>query len=103
MMERMIGKIPRRNALKLLGATGGGLALASWTNWGRVLAQAPSGAKKLESFTGPGTNPHWNSIVPYLTEPQNAPLILLTDPPVQLATPRNSFRTGVTPNEAFHV
>src|SRR5260370_38878413 len=103
MMERMIGKIPRRNALKLLGATGGGLALASWTNWGRVLAQAPSGAKQLESFTGPGANPHWNSVGPYVTEPQKAPLILLTDRPVQLETPRNYFRTVFTPNEAFYV
>ncbi len=103
MMERMIGKIPRRNALKLLGATGGGLALASWTNWGRVLAQAPNGAKQLESFTGPGANPHWNSVGPYVTEPQKAPLILLTDRPVQLETPRNYFRTVFTLNEAFYV
>src|SRR5713226_9816637 len=103
MMERMIGKIPRRNALKLLGATGGGLALASWTNWVRVLAQAPNCPKQLESFTGPGANPHWNSVGPYVTEPQKAPLILLTDRPVQLETPRHYFRTAFTPNEAFYV
>src|SRR6267154_654173 len=102
-MERMKRNLSRRNALKLLGATGGGLALASWTNWGRVLAQVPNCAKQLESFTGPGANPHWNSVGPYVTEPQKAPLILLTDRPVQLETPRNYFRTVFTPNEAFYV
>ncbi len=102
-MERMKRNLSRRNALKLLGATGGGLALASWTNGGRVLAQVPNGAKQLESFTGPGANPHWNSVGPYVTGPQKAPLILLTDRPVQLETRRNYFRTVFTPNEAFYV
>src|SRR6266478_4523572 len=92
-MERMKRNLSRRNALKLLGATGGGLALASWTNGGRVLAQVPNGAKQLESFTGPGANPHWNSVGPYVTGPQKAPLILLTDRPVQLETRRNYFRS----------
>ncbi len=102
-MEQIAGKLSRRSALKYLGAAGGGLALASLTNSGRALAQGPDGAKALESFTGPGANPHWNSVGPYVTEPQKAPLILLTDRPVQLETPRHYFRTVFTPNEAFYV
>ena len=38
-----------------------------------------------------------------VTEPQKAPLILLTDLAVQLETPRHYFRTVFTPNEAFYV
>ncbi len=57
----------------------------------------------MESFTGPGANPHWNSVGPYITEPQKAPLLLLTDRPVQLETPRHYFSTAFTPNEAFYV
>ena len=36
-------------------------------------------------------------------EPQKTPLILLTDRPVQVETPRHYFRTVFTPNEAFYV
>jgi DMSO/TMAO reductase YedYZ molybdopterin-dependent catalytic subunit len=57
----------------------------------------------METFTGPGANPHWNSVGPYVAEPQKVPLILLTDRPVQLETPRHYFRTAFTPNEAFYV
>src|SRR5438067_13338336 len=57
----------------------------------------------MEPFTGPGPNPHWNSIGPYISEPEKAPLILLTDRPVQLETPRSYFRTAFTPNDAFYV
>jgi DMSO/TMAO reductase YedYZ molybdopterin-dependent catalytic subunit len=102
-MERMRNKLSRRSALKLLGAAGGGLALASWTPGGRVLAGVQDGARPLETFTGPGANPHWNSVGLYVTEPQKAPLILLTDRPVQLETPRHYFQTVFTPNEAFYV
>src|SRR5229473_3467085 len=102
-MERMTRNISRRNALKFLGAASGGLALASWARGGRVSAEVPDGAKPLETFTGPGANPHWNSVGPYITEPQKAPLILLTDRPVQVETPRHYFRTVFTPNEAFYV
>src|SRR5258708_3513211 len=103
MMEQMSRNLSRRSALKFLGAAGGGLALASWADKGGALAQGPDTAKPLESFTGPGPNPHWNSVGPYVTEPQKAPLILLTDRPVQLETPRHYFRTAFTPNEAFYV
>jgi DMSO/TMAO reductase YedYZ molybdopterin-dependent catalytic subunit len=74
-----------------------------WAGRGAVFAQEPAPRKPLETFTGPGPNPHWNSIGPYVTEPQKAPLILLTDRPVQLETPRHYFRSAFTPNEAFYV
>jgi len=57
-MERITHNVSRRSALKFLGAAGGGLALASWAQGGRALAEAPDGGKPLESFTGPGANPH---------------------------------------------
>jgi DMSO/TMAO reductase YedYZ molybdopterin-dependent catalytic subunit len=103
MTEQMARNLSRRNALKFLGAAGGGLTLASWAHGSRALAQGVDGAKPLESFTGPGANPHWNSVGPYVTEPQKAPLILLTDRAVQLETPRHYFRTVFTPNEGFYV
>jgi DMSO/TMAO reductase YedYZ molybdopterin-dependent catalytic subunit len=68
-----------------------------------AMAQEPAAAKAIQTFTGPGANAHWNSVGPYVTEPQKAPLILLTDRPVQLETPRHYFRTAFTPNEAFYV
>ena len=37
------------------------------------------------------------------TYPQKAPLVLLTDRPVQLETPRNYFLNAITPNDAFFV
>src|SRR5713226_774723 len=102
-MERSARSLSRRNALKFLGAAGGGLALLKWGGGGELRAQRQLYAKALEPFTGPGPNPHWNSLGPYVTEPQKAPLILLTDRPVQLETPRDYFRTAFTPNEAFYV
>jgi DMSO/TMAO reductase YedYZ molybdopterin-dependent catalytic subunit len=95
--------ISRRNAFKLLGAAGSGLALEKWFGTRAVFAQHPPAGQPVEPFTGPGPNLHWNSIGPYITEPQKAPLILLTDRPVQLETPRSYFRTAFTPNEAFYV
>ena len=38
-----------------------------------------------------------------LLEPQKSPLILLTDRPVQLETPRHYFLSPFTPNESFYV
>ena len=102
-MERITHNVSRRSALKFLGAAGSGFALASWAQGGRALAEAPGGGKPLESFTGPGGNPNWNSVGPYVMEPQKSPLILLTDRPVQMETPRHYFRTVFTPNEAFYV
>jgi DMSO/TMAO reductase YedYZ molybdopterin-dependent catalytic subunit len=99
------GSVSRRDALKFLGAAGSGLALGKWfaATGGPAHAQERPEAKPIEPFTGPGPNPHWNSVGPYVSEPQKAPLILLTDRPVQLETPRNYFRGAFTPNEAFYV
>src|SRR3984893_4965841 len=95
--------LSRRSLLKVLGLAGGGLATGGWPCDGAAMAQDPPRTTALETFTGPGANPHWNSVGPYLSEPQKAPLILLTDRPVQLETPRHYFRTAFTPNEAFYV
>src|SRR6266849_2164477 len=95
--------VSRRDALKVLGAAGSGLAIGKWFGASEALAEEQSNVKAIEPFTGPGPNPHWNSVGPYVSEPQKAPLILLTDRPVQLETPRNYFRTAFTPNEAFYV
>src|SRR5690349_18240995 len=102
-MKPWLHNLSRRDALKLLGAAGSGLAIGKWLEAGEALAEEQSNAKMIEPFTGPGPNPHWNSIGPYVSEPQKAPLILLTDRPVQLETPRSYFRTAFTPNEAFYV
>ena len=96
-------RFSRRKLLRALGAASGGLAACRWIAPDSALAQQTSAEKALESFTGPGANPHWNSVGPYISEPQKAPLLLLTDRPVQLETPRHYFRTAFTPNEAFYV
>jgi DMSO/TMAO reductase YedYZ molybdopterin-dependent catalytic subunit len=93
----------RRNLLKNLGVAGAGLAVAGWRAGASTLAQETGGAKPIENFTGPGANPHWNSLGQYLSEPGKVPLILLTDRPVQLETQRHYFQTAFTPNEAFYV
>jgi DMSO/TMAO reductase YedYZ molybdopterin-dependent catalytic subunit len=95
--------LARRSLLKMFAAGCGGVAVGPWWNSAQADAQQWSAAKKLEDFTGPGRNPHWNSVGPYTTEPQKAPLILLTDRPVQLETPRNYFHTAFTSNDAFYV
>ena len=102
-MERWRGNVSRRDALKLVGSAWGGLAMEKWLGNNAAFAQEPLDAKPIETFTGPGPNPHWNSVGAYVSEPQKAPLILLTDRPVQLETPRNYFRAVFTPNEAFYV
>lgn len=95
--------LSRRGLLKVLGAAASGLAASRWFPVDAALAQELSATKPIDPFTGPGANPHWNSLGPYITEPQKAPLILLTDRPVQLETPRSYFRTALTPNDAFYV
>jgi len=54
-------------------------------------------------FTGPGPNPYWNAVGEFATLPQKAPMILLTDRPPQLETPRHYFLNAFTPNDAFFV
>ncbi|WP_240695446.1 molybdopterin-dependent oxidoreductase [Thermus tengchongensis] len=69
-----------------------------------ALAQTSAQAEEaLPTFTGPGPNPYWNGVNPFVTYPQKLPLLRLTDRPVQLETPRHYFRTAFTPNEAFYV
>jgi DMSO/TMAO reductase YedYZ molybdopterin-dependent catalytic subunit len=78
-------------------------AIAVWpSSLPQISDQQPEG-QGLPEFTGPEPNSYWNSIGPLVTEPQKAPLILLTDRPVQLETPRQHFLTPFTPNEAFYV
>lgn len=94
----------RRSLLKMMGAVGGALAISGWPEPGWAAPQQPPEHSGLmESFTGPAANPHWNSVGPYITEPQKVPLLLLTDRPVQLETPRHYFSTAFTPNNAFYV
>jgi DMSO/TMAO reductase YedYZ molybdopterin-dependent catalytic subunit len=102
-MKLCAATFSRRNLLKNLGVAGAGLAVGGWPAGATTLAQEPGGAKPIESFTGPGANPHWNSLGPHLSEPGKVPLILLTDRPVQLETQRHYFQTAFTPNEAFYV
>jgi len=95
--------LSRRSVLKILGMASSGIAASRWLAPDATMAQQPAAEKAMETFTGPGANSHWNSVGPYVTEPQKVPLILLTDRPVQLETPRHYFRTAFTPNEAFYV
>lgn len=95
--------LSRRGLLKLLGMAGSGIAASRWLMPETTNTQQPAPEKTMETFTGPSANAHWNSVGPYITEPQKVPLILLTDRPVQLETPRHYFRTAFTPNEAFYV
>jgi len=95
--------LSRRRLLKTLGAASGGIAISRWLGPDVMVAQELPPRKAMETFTGPAANSHWNSIGPYVTEPQKVPLILLTDRPVQLETPRHYFLAAFTPNEAFYV
>jgi DMSO/TMAO reductase YedYZ molybdopterin-dependent catalytic subunit len=102
-MNATKGCLSRRGLLRILGAASSGIAVSQWLRPDVAMGQERAPGKAIETFTGPGANPHWNSVGPYVTEPQKAPLLLLTDRPVQLETPRHYFRTAFTPNEAFYV
>ncbi|MFZ0980889.1 MAG: molybdopterin-dependent oxidoreductase [Candidatus Acidiferrales bacterium] len=91
--------ISRRSLLGLLGAAGGALTLGGVAR----RAEAAQESAAMPSFTGPGANPYWNSVGPYVSEPQKSPLLLLTDRGVQLETPRSYFQTAITPNHVFYV
>jgi DMSO/TMAO reductase YedYZ molybdopterin-dependent catalytic subunit len=93
--------ISRRMLLSGIGAGGAGL-LTRWLG-GHQSVQQPRAARDVPLFTGPGPNSFWNSVGPVVNEPQKAPLILLTDRPVQLETPRHYFSSMLTPNDAFYV
>jgi DMSO/TMAO reductase YedYZ molybdopterin-dependent catalytic subunit len=98
-----IREISRRTLLSRMGLAGVALGFGSWPEASSAFGQDQNHETAIESFTGPGQNSHWNSIGPYISEPQKAPLILLTDRPVQLETPREYFRHVFTPNDAFYV
>src|SRR5256885_1176650 len=95
-------KLSRRAMIRTAGIAAGSLATASTFNLFPASAQEKA-STELPNFTGPGTNPHWNSVGPIVSEPQKVPLILLTDRPIQLETPRNYFSSAFTPNDAFYV
>ncbi|HEX4642975.1 MAG TPA: molybdopterin-dependent oxidoreductase [Candidatus Acidoferrales bacterium] len=102
-MEDSQKRVTRRRWLKSLGAAGVVLAAGHSLSESKALAQEPSGPAPAPEFTGPGANPYWSSVGPIATYPQKAPLILLTDRPVQLETPRHYFLSTFTPNDAFYV
>ena len=102
-LSRVSQKLPRRDWLRAVGTAAGGLAVGSTLTSAALPRQDSAPATPLPSFTGPGANPYWNSVGPIVSEPQKAPLLLLTDRPVQLETPRHYFLSAFTPNEAFHV
>jgi DMSO/TMAO reductase YedYZ molybdopterin-dependent catalytic subunit len=89
--------------LQALGAGVGSLGLARIAGAATWLIQEPAPSQHVPDFTGPGQNPYWNSVGPIVSEPQKAPMILLTDRPVQLETPRHYFLQAFTPNDAFYV
>lgn len=93
----------RRSLLKTLAAGMSAFALERIFPTASSAQQEPVPAKRLPSFTGPGANPYWNSVGEYASFPQKVPLILLTDRPVQLETPRPYFLNAITPNDAFFV
>ena len=99
-------KLSRR---KLLGTAAIAATAAAAGGFGAVTnllaqqSQIPGDEKSLPAFTGPSQNPYWNSVGPIVQYPQKFPLVLLTDRPVQLETPRHYFETAFTPNGAFYV
>ena len=85
--------LSRREWLKLLGVGGAGVAL------GELLPPEPG--RPFPQRQAP--NVAWNSSGPLVAYPQKLPLIVLTDRPVQLETPRDYFASPFTPNAAFFV
>jgi len=80
MIESGLGradKLSRRAMLRTAGIVAGSLATAPAFNLLPTFAQEKA-STELPNFTGPGANPHWNSVGPIVSEPQKAPLILLT-------------------------
>ena len=100
-MDDNSGGVSRRSFFAKIAQAAGAAALGGFSGIDLAAQQEP--LKPLPDFTGPGANPYWNSVGPIATYPQKAPLVLLTDRPVQLETPRNYFLTPITPNSAFYV
>jgi DMSO/TMAO reductase YedYZ molybdopterin-dependent catalytic subunit len=102
-MADTIVKINRRKWLQAVGASTAAIAFRQIFGATTLDAQEPSVVKSVPDFTGPGPNPYWNSPGQIVTYAQKAPLILLTDRPVQLETPRRDFLSAFTSNESFFV
>jgi DMSO/TMAO reductase YedYZ molybdopterin-dependent catalytic subunit len=100
-MQKDFTELTRRSLLKGLGVGGGALALSRFA--GAQALQEPAPNERLAGFTGPGSNPYWNAVGSVATYPQKMPLVVLTDRPVQLETPRSIFVSAITPNNAFFV
>ena len=99
-------KVSRRKLLRTAAIAAGAVATRGFGSVKKLFAQqseVPGDEKFRPTFTGPSQNPYWNSIGPLVEYPQKSPLVLLTDRPVQLETPRHYFETAFTPNEAFYV
>ena len=98
-------KMSRRHLLRslALGGVAAGAGVAARNGLLAGVAQLPGERRPLPAFTGPSSNPYWNSVGPLVDYPQKLPLIVLTDRPAQLETPRDYFRTPFTPNRAFYV
>jgi DMSO/TMAO reductase YedYZ molybdopterin-dependent catalytic subunit len=99
-------EVSRRKLLRAAAMAAGAVTTRGFGFVNKLFAQQNEVAgneKFLPTFTGPSQNPYWNSIGPLVEYPQKSPLVLLTDRPVQLETPRHYFETAFTPNEAFYV
>lgn len=101
--EKNLERSSRRSLLKALSGSAAGLAVGRFFQRDAFAQRQPAAAHRVPSFTGPGANPYWNSVGELATFPQKVPLIMLTDRPVQLETPRNYFLNPITPNDAFFV
>jgi hypothetical protein len=100
-MSTKLNALSRRRLLRFGGAALGAFAATPARNsWASVFQDLP---QSLPSFTGPGPNSYWNSVGPYVSYSQKSPLILLTDRPVQLETPRHDFLSPFTSNDTFYV
>jgi DMSO/TMAO reductase YedYZ molybdopterin-dependent catalytic subunit len=99
MSRRTRTPLSRRSLLALLGSGVAGLVLGRPAR----AEQSPQGPTPLPAFTGPGPNPYWNGINPFVSYPQKLPLLRITDRGIQLETPRPYFLTPFTPNAAFYV
>ncbi|MGA7623497.1 MAG: molybdopterin-dependent oxidoreductase, partial [Candidatus Acidiferrales bacterium] len=98
--------LSRRSLLRMVTTAVGVTAAGRFGAFTSLLAQQsqfPGDEKALPTFTGPSQNPYWNSVGPVVQYPQKFPLVLLTDRPVQLETPRHYFETALTSNGAFYV
>ncbi|MBZ5643583.1 MAG: molybdopterin-dependent oxidoreductase [Acidobacteriia bacterium] len=98
-----MGKLNRRKWLQAAGGSAAAIAVQRTLGATGLAAQEPSSTNPIPDFTGPGPNPYWNSPGQWVSYAQKAPMILLTDRPVQLETPRRAFLSAFTPNESFFV